>query len=54
MNKEPHCNCCGLELTDWIFLNTGVEPVCSKSLDMPDVKKEQGMILDWKKNIKPK
>ena len=47
------CRCCGLDLTDWRSQATGVGPVCSKSLGIPYVKKEEDIAV-YKKLLKLK
>ena len=47
------CRCCGLDLTDWRSQATGVGPVCSKSLGIPYVKKEEDIVV-YKKLLKLK
>ena len=47
------CRCCGLDLTDWRSQATGVGPVCSKSLGIPYVKKEEDVVV-YKKLLKLK
>ncbi len=39
------CRCCGKDLTDWRSQATGVGPVCSKSLGIPYVKKEEDVAV---------
>jgi len=47
------CRCCGKDLTDWRSQATGVGPVCSKSLGIPYVKKEEDVVV-YKKLLKIK
>jgi hypothetical protein len=47
------CRCCGKDLTDWRSQATGVGPVCSKSLGIPYVKKEEDVEV-FKKLLKIK
>lgn len=47
------CRCCGRDLTDWRSQATGVGPVCSKSLNIPYVKKESDVEV-YKKLLKIK
>ncbi len=47
------CRCCGIDLTDWRSQATGVGPVCSKSLGIPYVKKEEDVVV-YKKLLKLK
>jgi len=39
------CRCCGRDLTDWRSQATGVGPVCSKSLGIPYVRKEEDVAV---------
>ena len=39
------CRCCGKDLTDWRSQATGVGPVCSKSLGIPYVRKEEDVVV---------
>ena len=45
------CRVCGRDLTDWRSQATGVGPVCSKSLGIPYVKKEEDVMV-YKKLLK--
>jgi len=47
------CRCCGKDLTDWRSQATGVGPVCSKSLNIPYVRKEEDVEV-YKKLLKMK
>jgi hypothetical protein len=47
------CRCCGKDLTDWRSQATGVGPVCSKSLGIPYVRKEEDIVV-YKKLLKLK
>ena len=47
------CRVCGRDLTDWRSQATGVGPVCSKSLGIPYVKKEEDVMV-YKKLLKLK
>ena len=47
------CRCCGKDLTDWRSQATGVGPVCSKTLGIPYVKKEEDVVV-YKKLLKLK
>jgi hypothetical protein len=47
------CRCCGKDLTDWRSQATGVGPICSKSLGIPYVKKEEDVAV-FKKLLKLK
>ena len=47
------CRVCGRDLTDWRSQATGVGPVCSKSLNIPYVRKEEDIMV-YKKLLKMK
>jgi hypothetical protein len=47
------CRCCGKDLTDWRSQATGVGPICSKSLGIPYVTKEEDVEV-FKKLLKLK